>query len=404
MELSPDTVLQLAPEIRTRCDRTGHVMVDSPVGTIIDIGPRGFAILAMFSQPIRLGDAIDWLERKHGHSTDFAPTLSVLNMLIEESALVTPDADRGPTSGWADPVEHARMLHDERRTGDYLAALAAAVRPSDVVLDIGTGSGVLAVAAAQAGARHVYAVEASDIAEVAQRVFALNGVRDRVTLIPGWSRQIELPKPADLLVAEVIGNEPLEEEILETTLDARHRLLAPGARLIPHSLTLVVRPMLLPQAEIRQRAFGRAAVERWQTLYGMDFEPLLDAAIPGPTHTITEGEVVATWPQVGPPVELTTLDLTTIEEPSVRATVDMVVEPPGALNAIALTFRADLYGGITHTLDPWTWPASSWATSVWVLPDQIEVGAGSVLRVCYQRRIPGIPDGLSCKVCPEGTE
>ena len=130
----------------------------------------------MFSQPIRLGDAIDWLEREHGHSTDFAPTLSILNMLIEESALVTPDANRAPTSGWADPVEHARMLHDERRTGDYLTALAAAVRPSDVVLDIGTGSGVLAVAAARAGARHVYAVEASDIADVAERVFALNGV------------------------------------------------------------------------------------------------------------------------------------------------------------------------------------------------------------------------------------
>ena len=38
-------------------------MVDSPVGTIIDIGPRGFVILAMFSQPIRLRDAIDRLDR-----------------------------------------------------------------------------------------------------------------------------------------------------------------------------------------------------------------------------------------------------------------------------------------------------------------------------------------------------
>ena len=93
--------------------------------------------------------------------------MNVLNMLIEEGALVRPDAGRGPASGWADPVEHARMLHDDRRTGDYLAALAAAVRPGDVVLDIGTGSGVLAVAAARAGARRVYAVEASDIAEVA---------------------------------------------------------------------------------------------------------------------------------------------------------------------------------------------------------------------------------------------
>ena len=317
------------------------------------ISARGAsASLALFSEPIRLGDAIDQLEREHAHSTDFAPILSVLNMLIEESALVSPDAERAPTSGWADPVEHARMLHDERRTGDYLAALAAAVRPDDVVLDIGTGSGVLALAAARAGARRVYAVEASDIAEVAERVFAVNGGGDQVTLLPGWSRLTELPEQADLLVAEVIGNEPLEEEILETMLDARRRLLKPGARMIPHALTLFARPILLPEAEVRQRAFGRSAVERWRALYDIDFTPLLEAAIPGPTHTITEGEVVATWPPVGPPVELAKLDLTTFDEPSVHASADLVVEPPGQVNGIALTFRAELYEGISHTPRP----------------------------------------------------
>ena len=147
MKLSPDLVLQLAAGIRTRRDHAGHVIVDSPAGTIIDIGPRGFGVLALFSEPIRLGDVIGQLEREQAHSTDFAPILSVLNMLIEENALVSPDAERTPSSGWADPVEHARMLHDERRTNDYLAALRAAVRPDEVVLDIGTGSGVLALAA-----------------------------------------------------------------------------------------------------------------------------------------------------------------------------------------------------------------------------------------------------------------
>ena len=395
MKLSPDSVLQLAPGLRTRCDRAGHVVVDSPVGTIIDIGPRGFGVLALFSEPIRLGDAIDRLERDRARSTDFAPIMSVVNMLIEESALVSPDAGRAPTSGWADPVEHARMLHDERRTGDYIAALAAAVRPDDVVLDIGTGSGVLAVAAARAGARCVYAVEASDIAEVAERVFAVNAVRHQVTLLPGWSRFTELPDQADLLVAEVIGNEPLEEEILETLLDARRRLLKPGARMIPHALTLLVRPLLLPEAEVRQRAFGISALDRWRALYGIDFTPLLEAAKPGPTHTITEGEVVATWPPVGPPVELARVDFATFDEPSVHASTDLVVEPPGQVNGIALTFRAELYEGISHTLDPWTWPASSWATSVWVLSDPIEVEVDSVLRVDYHRRVPGVPDGLT---------
>ncbi len=397
IHLSPETVLQLAPGVRTRFDPAGHVLVDAPDGTVIDIGPRGFATLSLFTQPLTLGEAIDRLEAERS-STDFLPTMSVVNMLIEEGALVEPDASRGPTSGWADPVEHGRMLHDDRRTGDYLAALAEAVRPGDVVLDIGTGSGVLAVAAARAGARHVYAVEASDIAEVAERVFAANGVQDRVTLLPGWSRQLELPEPADLLVSEIIGNEPFEEEILETTLDARRRLLKPDARLIPSTLTLLARPLLLPDDEARQRAIGRAAVERWRRLYDMEFQPLLDAALPGPVNMPTEAEVAASWPPVGPPVVLVALDLTTFERASVRASTDLTVDEPGAVNAVAVTFRATLSDTVVHTLDPWTWPTSSWATSVWVLPDPVRVEAGAALRVHYNRRVQGIPDGLSCEL------
>jgi hypothetical protein len=136
-----------------------HVLDDElavPVGRRSTPGPRGFAILSLFSPPLALGDAIDRLEDNERSAAEFAPTMSVINMLVEEGALVPPHAGRGPTSGWADPVEHARMLHDDRRTGDYLAARAEAVRPADVVLDIGTGSGVLAVAAARAGARHAW--------------------------------------------------------------------------------------------------------------------------------------------------------------------------------------------------------------------------------------------------------
>ena len=120
MELSPDSVLQLAPAIRTRT-RTmlGTVLVDSPLERlIIDIGPRGFGVLALFWQPIRLGEAyLTGWSVSISQSTDLAPILSVLSMLIEESALVSPDAEQAPTDcGWADPVEHARML--QRRAQD----------------------------------------------------------------------------------------------------------------------------------------------------------------------------------------------------------------------------------------------------------------------------------------------
>jgi protein arginine N-methyltransferase 1 len=398
--LSPDTRLQLAPGIRTRLDAGGHVLVDAPDGTIIDAGLRGFATLSMFVTPVSLGAAIERLENSRNGSSELLPTLGVINLLLEEGALVPLDADRASTRGWADPVEHARMLHDDRRTNDYSAALREAVRPTDVVVDIGTGSGVLAIAAARAGARHVYAVEASDIADVAERVFACNGVQDKVTLIRGWSRDSELPEPADLLVTEVIGNEPFEEEILETTLDARRRLLKPDARLVPHTLELVVRPLLIPDAEARQRSIGRQAVERWRDLYGIEFQPLLDAAFPGPVNNPTEAEVLAAWPPVGPPVTLATVELGRYQRPTVDACAEVAVVGTAAVNALAVTFRAHLHGSIVHTLDPWRWPSSSWATSVWVLPDAIQVRAPDTLRVRYTRRVPGRADGLTVDVSP----
>lgn len=326
------------------------------------------------------------------------PSLSVVNVLVEEGALVDVAAGGGVASGWADPVEHGRMLHDERRTGAFLAALERAVRPGDVVLDIGTGSGVLALGAVRAGARRVYAVEASDIADVAERVFAANGCEDSVTLLRGWSRRIELPEPADVLVAEIIGNEPFEEDVLETTLDARRRLLRPGARLLPHALTLFARPLLLPPEEARQRAIGQEAVERWRARYAIDFAPLADAAARRPVNSPTEAEVAARWPQVGPPTPLGRVDLASFHEAKVEMDTLLGLDAPGAVNAIAVTFRAELYGGVAHTLDPWRWPTSSWATSVWVLPDAIEVDRGAALRVGYRRRAPGCADGLTCEL------
>ena len=118
VKLSPDSVLQLTPGIRTRRDHAGSVKSTRQWEASIDMTEGlqdvGFVLRA---NPTAATPLTGW-SRDQPHSTDFAPTLSVLNMLIEESALVSPGAERARTSGWADPVEHARMLHDERRTGN----------------------------------------------------------------------------------------------------------------------------------------------------------------------------------------------------------------------------------------------------------------------------------------------
>lgn len=70
------------------------------------------------------------------------------------------------------------MLEDHKRTGAYYAAVMQnrAQFVGKTVLDVGTGSGILALFAAKAGARKVYAVEATDMAKHARRLVEANGV------------------------------------------------------------------------------------------------------------------------------------------------------------------------------------------------------------------------------------
>ena len=115
-DISRETLLELAPNIRTRFDGAGHVLVDAPDGTIVDIGPRGYSILSLFSRPVALGDAIEQLDGGERSATDFVPTLSVINMLIEEGALVRPDARRRSVERMGRPG--GACPHAPRRSSD----------------------------------------------------------------------------------------------------------------------------------------------------------------------------------------------------------------------------------------------------------------------------------------------
>ncbi len=86
-----------------------------------------------------------------------------------------------------------------------LAALEQYVRPGDVVVDIGTGSGVLAIAAAKLGAGSVLAIDSDpQAAEVALENVRVNGVERLVTVLDGeFDSSAINPKSADLVVANI---------------------------------------------------------------------------------------------------------------------------------------------------------------------------------------------------------
>ena len=133
---------------------------------------------------------------------------------------------------------HYPMLNDHNRTAFYKAMLTESVTGDSVVLDLGAGTGLLSVLAAQAGAKRVYAVEANrELAEAAREVIQLAGFADRVTVYHTMSTELQahqLPEPANVLVSEIFGTLLLTESAEVYVADAFHRgLLHKSAQTLP---------------------------------------------------------------------------------------------------------------------------------------------------------------------------
>ena len=130
------------------------------------------------------------------------------------------------------------MLVDETRMCAFRDAIAATVRPGDVVVDIGAGTGVLSFLACTAGAKRVYAAESGPVIDLARELSEANGFGDRIVFMPEWSTAIEIPEPADVVITETIGNAAFDEGIVAWTIDARRRFLRSGGRILPRSVEL----------------------------------------------------------------------------------------------------------------------------------------------------------------------
>src|SRR5207253_9352317 len=96
-----------------------------------------------------------------------------------------------------DILDHGRMIADRVRTPAYARAIAATVGPDNVVVDLGTGSGLFGLLACQAGAARVYAIESDPVIEVARELAIANGFADRITFLHADSRAVSLPERAD---------------------------------------------------------------------------------------------------------------------------------------------------------------------------------------------------------------
>ncbi|HLH77150.1 MAG TPA: 50S ribosomal protein L11 methyltransferase [Candidatus Binataceae bacterium] len=236
--------------------------------------------------------------------------------------------------------EHRQYLADAPRLAAFEAALKELVRPDHVVLDLASGSSILGMLAARAGARQVYSVEYSGMTQVARELCQANGLADRVNCIQGLSTEIELPQPADLLVADQIGRFGFEVGIIADFADARRRLLKPGAIIVPSAVELWVAPV---QADEMWRQ-----LEFWRTpVAGFDFSSARPIALnTGYPTNYTPDQLLAE------PVRLGTLDLTTDMPAALRLGAGMRVNRAATMHGIGGWFVARLSPGVRLTNSP----------------------------------------------------
>ncbi len=139
------------------------------------------------------------------------------------------------------------LLGDGRRNRAFQRALAARVRPGAAVLDLGSGSGVWAVAAARLGARRVVAVEREAVlVPVIEALARESGVAERVEVVRGDARRVRLKREFDVVVGELVGNEAFEEGLVPVFERARERFLRRGGVLVPEWVALVAAPVRAP--------------------------------------------------------------------------------------------------------------------------------------------------------------
>jgi predicted RNA methylase len=253
---------------------------------------------------------------------------------------------------------HAVMLLGQKtRLAKFNEAIQHIVKASDYVVDIGTGSGVLAIMAAKAGAQRLTAIDVNrESIEYAREAALMNGVQDRIDFVEGHFSDFVPDERADVVICEMLSSIMLIEQQVSACAHAVEHVLKPEGRLIPQQATIYCVPV---ESQMMVNRFDFEQIR---------FPKVMQTSSPDATRDLAVARV------------LKELDFT---EPSSDSQVDETlifqVVSDGIIHGLVGFFESRLYGNIVLKME------DGWKQLFLPLenPVRVERGDEFTVRVVY---------------------
>ncbi|MBO38317.1 MAG: hypothetical protein CMM75_03940 [Rhodospirillaceae bacterium] len=271
------------------------------------------------------------------------------------------------------PQWHSAMLNDEIRNQAFEKAIKSAVKPGCSVLDIGTGTGLLAMVASRAGAKRVIGCESVEfLAEAAKEIVQQNYLEDKISILHKWSKDLtigeDIAEPVDIIIAEIVDTGLLGENIIAVISDARRRLGKPGATTIPCGAKVYAAPI-----ESKEIALER----RVSMANGFNISLLNSLR---PNIYIQTDLSKYDWRMLAEPVQIFDLDFTRDQPLLKQESFCLTPHSDGTAHCIAFWFDLHLSQTVTLSTAPEK-PATHWKQAVYTFSDPVEIKQNEPIRM-----------------------